>query len=51
MATPATMKLLEDRQVDRTISNLLWSPKMDILAVVYETNDVSLFRLNWQRVR
>ena len=50
MATPATMRQLEERQVDRPITNLLWSPKMDILAVVYENNDVSLFRLNWQRV-
>ena len=50
MATPATMRQLEERQVDRPIINLLWSPKMDILAVVYENNDVSLFRLNWQRV-
>lgn len=51
MATPATIKQLEERQVDREITNLLWSPKMDILAVVSENNDISLFRLNWQRVR
>ena len=50
MATPATMRQLEERQVDRAINCLLWSPRMDILAVVSETNDVSLFRLNWQRV-
>ena len=50
MATPAKMKLLEEKQVDRAITQLLWSPKMDILAVVSENNDASLFRLNWQKV-
>ena len=50
MATPATMRQLEDRQVDRAVIKMLWSPKMDILVVVFETNDISLFRLNWQRV-
>ena len=50
MATPAKMKLLEEKQVDRAITQLLWSPKMDILAVVSENNDTSLFRLNWQKV-
>jgi len=50
MATPATMRQLEDRQVDRAVIKMLWSPKMDILVVVFETNDISLFRLNWQRI-
>lgn len=51
MATPATMRQLEERQVDRALTHLLWSPKIDIIAVVSENNDISLFRLNWQRVR
>ena len=44
------MRQLGERNFDRAISQLLWSPKMDILAVVNETNEVSLFRLNWQKV-
>jgi hypothetical protein len=51
MATPATMRQLEERQVDRPITHLLWSPKMDIIAVATTSNDVSLYRLNWQRVK
>ncbi len=43
------MRQLEERQVDRAITDLLWSPKMDILAVVSDNNDISLFRLNWQK--
>ena len=44
------MRQLGERNVDRPINHLLWSPKMDILAVTNESNEVSLFRLNWQKV-
>ena len=50
MATPPSLKQLEERIVDRPISHLLWSPKMDIIAVASVHNDVSLYRLNWQKV-
>ena len=46
----ATLKLLEEKNVDKGISHFVWSPKMDIIAVASEQNDTSLYRLNFQKV-
>ena len=46
----ATMRQLEERQVENEIKLMLWSPKMDIIAVGFVVGDVSLYRLNWQKL-
>jgi len=46
----ATMRQLEERQVEHEIRLMEWSPKMDIIAVGFANGDVSLYRLNWQRL-
>ncbi len=45
-----TMRQLEERQVEMEVSSMLWSPKMDVLAMAMSTGDVALYRLNWQKV-
>ena len=44
------MRQLEERQVEQEVKLLEWSPKMDILAVGLLNGDVSLHRLNWQKI-
>lgn len=51
MAALATMKQLEERQVEHEVKLLAWSPKMDILAVGLFNGDVALYRINWQKVK
>ena len=48
--TLATMRQLEERQVEIEVKLLEWSPKMDILAVGLFNGEVSLYRLNWQKI-
>ncbi len=44
------MRQLEERAVDPEVIRLLWSPKMDVLAVANVSGEVTLYRLNWQKV-
>ncbi len=49
-SSASTMRQLEERQVESEIDAMLWSPKMDILALANSNGEVALYRLNWQRV-
>lgn len=44
------MRQLEERGVDAEITLMVWSPKMDIVAVANINGVVTLYRLNWQKV-
>ena len=44
------MRQLEERGVDSEILSMVWSPKMDIVAVAANNGTVTLYRLNWQKV-
>jgi len=51
MAQILVMKQMDiERQTEHEVTNILWSPKMDILALSFSTGSVSLYRLAWQRV-
>lgn len=45
-----TMRQLEERQLSAEVTTMLWSPKMDLLAVSNVKGEVVLHRLTWQRV-
>ena len=49
-STLSRMRQIEERQVEHEVKLLEWSPKMDILAVGLFNGDVSLHRLNWQKI-
>ena len=49
-STLSRMRPLEERQIEQEVKLLEWSPKMDILAVGLVNGDVSLHRLNWQKI-
>jgi len=50
MAQNLVMRQLDERPTEFEVSLLVWSPKMDILALSLSTGAVSLYRLQWQRV-
>ncbi|KYM97664.1 PREDICTED: anaphase-promoting complex subunit 4 [Cyphomyrmex costatus] len=45
-----TMRQLEERQLPAEVTAMLWSPKMDLLAISNVKGEVVLHRLTWQRV-
>ncbi|KAG5346316.1 APC4 protein, partial [Acromyrmex charruanus] len=45
-----TMRQLEERQLPAEVTMMLWSPKMDLLAISNVKGEVVLHRLTWQRV-
>ncbi|KAF4523079.1 hypothetical protein B566_EDAN003091 [Ephemera danica] len=50
MATSSAMRLLEERHVAIVVESLVWSNKMDLLALSNVRGEVSLHRLTWQKV-
>jgi len=50
MAQNLVMRQMDERQTEHEVSLLVWSPKMDILALSLSTGAVSLYRLQWIRV-
>ncbi|KAL6428083.1 hypothetical protein ACFW04_008450 [Cataglyphis niger] len=44
------MRQLEERQLPAEVTTMLWSPKMDLLAISNVKGEVVLHRLTWQRV-
>ena len=43
MAQNLAMRQLDERQTEHEVSSLVWSPKMDILALSLSTGAVSLY--------
>ena len=50
MAHNLVLRLLEEKQTEYEVSTMLWSPKMDILALSFNTGTVALYRLQWQKI-
>ncbi|XP_012232358.2 anaphase-promoting complex subunit 4 [Linepithema humile] len=46
----STMRQLEERQLPAEVTTMLWSPKMDLLAISNVKGEVVLHRLTWQKV-
>ena len=50
MAQNLVLRLLEEKQTETEVRFMLWSPKMDILAISFTSGSISLYRLQWQRI-
>jgi len=50
MAQNLVLRLMEEKQTEHEVSSMVWSPKMDILALSFTTGNVSLYRIQWQRI-
>jgi hypothetical protein len=51
LPTASALRQLEERGVEHEVALMRWSPKMDVLALAFDSGDVALYRLNWQKVR
>ena len=50
MAQNLVLRLLEEKQTETEVRFMLWSPKMDILALAFSSGSISLHRLQWQKI-
>lgn len=46
----AFFKQIDEKQVNQEVSQMLWNPKMDLIALAFTNGDVHLYRMSWQRV-
>ena len=44
------MRQMDEKSTDQEVSLMVWSPKMDILALAFDTGCLSLYRLQWQKI-
>ena len=50
MARSLVMRQMDEKSTDQEVSLMVWSPKMDILALAFDTGCLSLYRLQWQKI-
>lgn len=43
-------KQIDEKQTSQEVSQMLWNPKMDLIALAFSNGDVHLYRMSWQRV-
>ena len=44
------MRQMDEKTTDQEVSLMVWSPKMDILALAFSSGSISLHRLQWQKI-
>lgn len=50
MAEPCAFRQQDEKHVSAEVQNMVWSPKMDLLAIANVQGEVVLHRLSWQKV-
>ena len=50
MARSLVMRQMDEKTTDQEVSLMVWSPKMDILALAFSSGSISLHRLQWQKI-
>jgi anaphase-promoting complex subunit 4 len=49
-ATPCFFKQIDEKHINQEVSQMLWNPRMDLIALAFSNGDIHLYRMNWQRV-
>ncbi len=50
-ASPSNFfKQIDEKNTTNEVSQMLWNPKMDLIAVAFSNGDIHLNRMSWQRV-
>jgi anaphase-promoting complex subunit 4 len=49
-ATACFFKQTDEKQMNQEVSQMLWNPKMDLIALAFTNGDLHLYRMTWQRV-
>ena len=50
MARSLIMRQMDEKTTDQEVKLMVWSPKMDILALAFSSGSISLHRLQWQKI-
>ena len=50
MARSLVMRQMDEKTTDQEVKLMVWSPKMDILALAFSSGSISLHRLQWQKI-
>jgi anaphase-promoting complex subunit 4 len=43
-------KQTDEKSTQQEVLQMLWNPKMDLIAIAFKTGDIHLYRMSWQRV-
>jgi anaphase-promoting complex subunit 4 len=43
-------KQTDEKNTQQEVLQMLWNPKMDLIAIAFKTGDIHLYRMSWQRV-
>lgn len=49
-ATSCFFKQIDEKHTSHEVTQMLWNPKMDLIALAFTNADVHLYRMSWQRV-
>ncbi len=49
-ATTCFFKQIDEKHIAQEVSQMLWNPKMDLIALAFTNGDIHLYRMSWQRV-
>ena len=50
MARSLVMRQMDEKTTDQEVKLMVWSPKMDILALAFSSGSISLHRPQWQKI-
>ena len=43
-------KPIDEKHLNQEVRQMLWNPKMDLIALAFSNADVHLYRMSWQKV-
>ncbi len=43
-------KQIDEKHVSQEVKQMLWNPKMDLIAMAFANADIHLYRMSWQKV-
>ena len=48
--TPCFFKQIDEKHIAQEVKQMLWNPKMDLIALAFSNGDIHLYRMSWQKV-
>lgn len=43
-------KAVDEKHLSQEVKQMLWNPRMDLIAIAFTNGDVHLYRMSWQKV-
>jgi anaphase-promoting complex subunit 4 len=48
--TGCFFKSIDEKHLSQEVKQMLWNPRMDLIALAFANGDVHLYRMSWQKV-